>query len=127
MVGDEVADLQVGAGVSPNEPGRSLALVDVYDTRRPAPGPVTGVDVAFGSSAPRAAVPLGDGHWSAPVTVARPGAASLRVTVHRAGRGDVRTNLHWTVGGGPARHGVVVSQAPLRTPLLLLGAARRSS
>jgi copper transport protein len=122
-VGREVADLQVGLGLSPNQPGRTVALVEVYDTRRPAPAPVTGVDVALGTGLPVPAAPLGEGRWSAPLSTARPGSVTLRVAVHRPGLPDTRTSLRWTVGGGPARHPVVVSQAPLRGLLLLVAAA----
>ena len=122
-VGREVADLQVGLGLSPNQPGRTVALVEVYDTRRPAPAPVTGVDVALGTGRPTPAAPLGDGRWSAPLSAGHPGSVTLHVIVHRSGLRDARTSLRWTVGGGPVRHPVVVSQAPLRGLLLLVAAA----
>ncbi len=118
IVSRQVADLQVSAGLGPNVPGRAVAIVDVFDTRRPAPAPVTGVDLRLGART----LPLRslvDGHWSAPVSLDAPGPHSLTVVVHRSGIPDTTGRFGWVVGGS-AHHAVVVSQRPLG-PRLLLG------
>lgn len=117
IVSHQVADLQVSAGLGPNVPGRAVAIVDVFDTRRPAPAPVTGVDLRLGDQA----IPLRglvDGHWSASVSLAAPGAHPLTVVVHRAGLPDTTGRFTWVVGGSAHRE-VLLSQRPLGPRLLL--------
>jgi copper transport protein len=118
QVSHAVADLQVSAGLRPNQPGSSVALVDAFDSRRPAPAPISGVDVSVGGSAPRAARSLGDGHWTAPVTLTRSGLSAITVTVHRPPLPDRTSRLRWTVGGGHPTRATVISRAPIRGPLL---------
>ena len=121
----QVADLQVSAGLRPNRPGSAVAVVDVFDTRRPAPAPITGVVVSLAGTAPVEAQSIGDGHWTAPVTVSRSGTMPLRVRVRRAGEPDVSGSFPWTVGTGQAPTPVTVSRAPvagwLRGVAALLG------
>jgi copper transport protein len=113
-VGGRLADLQVSAGLSPNRPGSAVAVVDVFDTRRPAPAPITGVAVSLGATRPVEAEPVGDGHWSAPLSASRAGVTSLRVVVQRAGESDVSGRFTWTIGTGQVRHAATVSQAPVQ-------------
>jgi len=119
-----VADLQERVQVGPNRPGRNIAVVDVYDTRRPAPAPIQAVLVrvvgADGSgSTPTAATPLAiRGRWSATVAVPSPGALRVEVTVVRSGLPPVRHAFGWVVArpvadSRPAR----ISTAPLYGPL----------
>ncbi len=123
-VAGQVGDLQESAGLRPNRPGRNVAIVDVFDTRRPAPAPILGVDVAIGTAAPVAAAPLSDGHWSAPVSDVASGGTRLTVTVHRQGVPDVVSHQRWVVGADPgATLPAVVSTAPVRSPLRLLAGA----
>ena len=117
IVSHQVADLQVSAALGPNVPGRAVAIVDVFDTRRPAPAPVTGVDLHLGDRV----LPLRslvDGHWSAPVSLTAPGARPLTVVVHRAGLPDTTGRFSWVVGGSAHRE-VLVSQRPVGRRLLL--------
>jgi copper transport protein len=113
-----VGDLQVSAGLRPNRPGAAVVLVDVFDTRRPAPSPVSGVEVSVDGAAARPARALGDGHWTAPATLGRAGATTITVTVQRPAMPDGVSRLRWTVGGGHPARDTLVSQRPLRQPLL---------
>ena len=72
VVDGKAADLQETLALRPNLPGRNVALVGIFDTRRPALAPVAAVRVTVLSSdgAAAAAVSaerLADGQWSAPV------------------------------------------------------------
>lgn len=115
-VGRQVGDLQVAVDLSPNRQGAAVAVVDVFDTRRPAPAPVTGVDVRLAGARPVAADRLADGHWSAPVTIGTTGTTHVSVTVLRAGLTPASADFAWTVPGRQART-ALVSLAPARTPL----------
>ena len=105
--------------------------MDVFDTRRPAPGEIVGVDVRLPGMPARAAGPLGDGHWSVDLADVAAGATTVRVSVHRAGLPDVTSGTAWTVEAGPAARHSLVSAAPLGPALrglaavlaVLLGAA----
>ena len=116
-VAGQVADLQEVVGLRPNRPGRSLAVVDVFDTRRPAPAPVHGVDVTLPGGRPAPATALADGHWSVPVVLPHAGATTVTVTVHRPGLPDVTSTTAWTVAAGPRTSAPLVSDAPLAGPL----------
>jgi copper transport protein len=107
-----IADLQESLSVRPNRPGRNAAIVDVFDTRRPAPAPITAVLVRAGGGY-LAATPLGDGHWSVPIDLDRPGRVQLTVRVQRPG---ITTDhaYAWVVGGGSVgTRPATVSTAPL--------------
>jgi copper transport protein len=118
--GRQVADLQLAVSLSPNRRGDALAVVDVFDTRRPAPGPVIGVDVRLAGGEPVAAERLADGHWSAPVAIGAAGPITITATVVRAGVPAVSADFAWTVPGRHVSRSVVVSQAPLRSALRLV-------
>lgn len=121
IVSHQVADLQVSATLGPNAPGSAVAVVDVFDTRRPAPAPVTGVDLHVADQV-LTLRSLVDGHWSAPVSLETPGAHPLTVVVHRAGLPDSTGHFSWVVGGS-AHRAVVVSQRPVGHRLLLASGA----
>ncbi|QWZ09061.1 hypothetical protein KRR39_04355 [Nocardioides panacis] len=105
----------------PNRPGRNVAVVDVFDSRRPAPAPILGVDVGTGTSTPVPATALEDGHWTSPALDAATGSTTITVVVHRAGVPDVTSRTPWTVGETPGRtHAALVSTAPARAGLRLL-------
>lgn len=122
-----VADLQQTVALRPNRPGASVALVDVLDTRRPSPGPVTGVSVTVrDSSAGDAADAPGTAkaqavtatavtrtRWSAALELPSSGAVDLDVVVHRRGVADVRSTVHWVVGPSSSEPATVVSRAPV--------------
>lgn len=122
----QVGDLEEAVNIRPNVPGRNVASVDVFDTRRPSPGPVTGVDLEIGG-ATVPATPVGDGHWTATFDEVRAGSTDVTVVVHRDGMGDSTWHEQWVVGSaGPDRQ-PVVSMAPvaglLRWTALGLGLA----
>ncbi len=117
-VGRRLEDLQVEVALSPNRPGTGLGQVQVFDTRRPAPAPVTGVDLRVGDGAwlPTTVDPAGS--WTAP-TEAGSGRTTLVVRIHRAGLDDVSGRFAWTVGSAGRPRPVLVSDAPLDQPLRL--------
>ncbi len=121
-----VADLQEALALSPNRPGRSVVLVGVFDTRRPAPAPVAGVFVDIAGAdgrfrGPIAAEPLGNGRWSAATDLAESGPLRVRVTVQRPGLPVATQDYSWVVGGAPrvTRH-AVLSTAPVGAALQAL-------
>ncbi|MDX6212080.1 MAG: copper transport protein [Frankiales bacterium] len=118
-------DLQETLEVRPNVPGANVVLVGVFDTRRPSPGVVRGVDVVLerADGTPSTTItltPLADGQWSAHTTLTTSGASVVRVTVHRQGLPDAPASYRWVVGGAPDQtRKAVVSTAPLARPLEL--------
>jgi copper transport protein len=120
-----VADLQQALAVRPNRPGQNLVLVDVFDTRRPAPAPIHRVTVnlidADGTdSGPLVAAQLADGRWSAPVALNGSGLSRITVTVQRQGLPDAVHAYRWAVGGAPtADRSALVSTSPIRKELLM--------
>jgi putative copper export protein/methionine-rich copper-binding protein CopC len=119
VVATQVADLQESLAIRPNQPGRNVVLVDVFDTRRPAPAPIRRVLVSIvgldgRDSAPVAADRLADGRWSVATGLDAPGRTRVRVTVQRAGLPDATHLYRWTVAGGLERtRPATVSTAPL--------------
>jgi copper transport protein len=121
-----VADLQQTLAVRPNLPGRNLVMVDVFDTRRPAPAPVQQVTVAVvdadGTDSPAVrAERLADGRWSAAVVLNSSGSARVEVAVRRPGLPDVVHTYDWAVGGANATaRPVLVSTDPIKKELIML-------
>ncbi|GAB2775208.1 hypothetical protein GCM10027039_40750 [Terrabacter koreensis] len=125
-----VADLQQTVALRPNRPGASVAMVDVFDTRRPSPGPVTGVtvslryaaaadtdaEVARPASDPVAAQQVTGSRWAAGIELPADGAVDLDVAVHRRGLDDVRSTIRWVVAPSTPVE-TVVSRAPIAGPL----------
>ncbi len=108
----QVGDLQEAVNIRPNVPGRNLVTVDVFDARRPSPGPVTGVELALaGATVP--ATSTGDGHWTAPLDDVRSGPAQVTVIVHRAGLPETTWREDWVVGDSHPARQPVVSMAPV--------------
>ncbi len=118
VVDGAVGDLQETVSLSPNRPGANVLLVDVFDTRRPSPGPVREVLVtllgAGGPGEAHRATRLADGRWSLGARVAEPGSLRVQVLVRRGGLPDATRSFAWTVGGGQVSSRVaMVSAAPL--------------
>jgi copper transport protein len=119
QVSGQVADLVDTVAVRPNRPGRNIVSIAVGDTRRPAPGPVTGVSLVLtGPDGERAVHPVtrtAEG-WVVTVDDIRtPGEWRVGVTVLRDGLSPVTDSHPWVVpAAGPAVRG---PGAPLR-PLL---------
>ena len=133
-----VADLQQTVALRPNRPGASVAMVDVFDTRRPSPGPVTGVTVALrhvtgtdagkdtdaarsrsatdAASTPVVAQQVTGSRWAAGVSLPSDGPVDLVVTVHRRGLDDVPSTVRWVVAPSTPV-ATVVSRAPIAGPL----------
>ncbi|MEU8261753.1 copper resistance CopC family protein [Micromonospora sp. NPDC048999] len=122
QVSGQVADLVDTVAVRPNRPGRNMVTVGVEDTRRPAPGPVTGVSLLLtGPNGERAVHPVtrtGDGWVVAVDDIRSPGGWQVGVTVLRDGLPPVTDTHPWLVpAGDTATTPVRVSAAPLR-PML---------
>ena len=118
VVDGAVSDLQEAVSISPNRPGASVVLVDVFDTRRPSPGPVREVLVSFlgasGRSEPQRAEQLSDGRWSLATTLADPGSIQVQVLARRSGLPDASRSFAWTIGGAKVHtRPAVVSTAPI--------------
>ncbi|HET8600578.1 MAG TPA: copper resistance protein CopC [Segeticoccus sp.] len=119
-----VDDLQETLTVSPNHPGDSVVTLDVFDARRPSPGPVTGVTVSVPGSGGHgiSSVPahrLADQKWAAGVRLRASGTTPVRVTVHRQGMASTVTTFHWVVGPLGSPPAPVLSRAPISGPLQL--------
>jgi len=122
VVDGAVADLQESVSISPNRPGPSVVLVDVFDTRRPSPGPVREVIVslvdASGRTQPQRAERIGDGRWSLATRLTAPGPVQVQVMVRRGGIADAGRTFDWTVGAGEVlTREAIISTAPVRTIL----------
>ncbi len=116
-------DLLVTVAVTPNRPGSAFVATQVVSTRRPDPGPVTGVDVAVGDLAAAPAVDQGRGTWLSPaVDLLRSGPEGVTVTVHRADLPDTTVRVPWTVAPRPGTQAAGAATAPaVRLAATLLG------
>ncbi|MDT4931193.1 MAG: copper transport protein [Pseudonocardiales bacterium] len=122
IVDGGVADLQESLAIRPNQPGRNVVVVEVFNTRRPEPAPVRRVLVSIvgldsRQTAPVAAAKLADGRWSVAANLDSPGRTQIRVTVQRVGLPDATHAYPWVVGGGPTPLPATLSNAPLAGPL----------
>jgi hypothetical protein len=114
----QVDDLLITVSLGPNQPGRSLLLVDVVSSRRPSPGPVTAVtaDLGTGSETPlrrTAGAAQGSGRWQAAVDVDATGPIPLRIVVGRNQVGPAVLATTWVVPSGLSPRPVVVSNSRL--------------
>ena len=110
------ADLHIGVDVAPNVPGVNVVSIDVFDTRRPAPGQVTRVGVSIDGTS-TSATSLGSGRWTLADVDLRSGQRVLVVTVTRPGLSDTTMRVPWTVGVGAGAPRPIVSTAPVAAPL----------
>jgi hypothetical protein len=118
VVDGAVADLQESVSISPNRPGASVILIDVFDTRRPSPAPVSAVMVslqgASGRGEPQSAERLSNGRWSLATQIVDPGTIQVKVLVRRGALPDAALSFTWTVGGAQGQtRAAVVSTAPI--------------
>ncbi|WP_344047904.1 copper resistance protein CopC [Nocardioides panacihumi] len=118
----QVGDLEEALSLRPNRAGPSVVLVDLFDRRRPAPGPVSGVTIQVGGTDLGGARPLGDGHWSAPAPDLPSGPTAITVTVTRPGIDPVTATYPWVVGPATPPPSAVVSRTPLTPAVRLLAA-----
>lgn len=121
LITRQVDNLAETLKVRPNRPGAAVVLIDVFDTRRPAPGQVSDVSVSLGGGASATATLLGDGHWSLAVPDLAAGPLPMRVSVTEAGAAPVSHTYDWVVGPGADTPAVHLSRAPI-APALRLGA-----
>lgn len=117
IVDGAVADLQETVVISPNRPGDSAVIVEIFDTRRPSPGPVREVLVsllgASGRSEPQSATALSHGRWSLATQLTDAGPIQVQVLVRRGGLPDVTRTFDWTVGAQVNTRAAFVSTAPI--------------
>ena len=121
----QMSDLHESLSIRPNLPGQNVAVLQVTDTRRPAPGRVTGVKLvvvdASGSTRTHVATPIGDNQWSVPVVLTDSGPGTVRTVVERQGLPVTAGEIAWTTGWPGGTPPALVSRAPLQP--LLQGAA----
>lgn len=127
VVDGPVADLQEAVSIRPNRPGASVVLVDVYDTRRPSPGPFREVLVSVlgpnRRGEPLRAERLSNGSWSLATRLVDPGPVQVQVLVRRSGLPDATRSFAWTIGRSQARtREAVVSTAPINSFLTVSAA-----
>ncbi len=91
-------DLVLTVDVGPGRPGRNFVTIGVLDTRRPAPAPISSVEVSVGTQAPLTAVAQGHFQWLATTSIEGEGPTDLAVTVRRAGEPTVAVPFRWLVG-----------------------------
>ncbi|WP_158274462.1 copper resistance protein CopC [Cellulomonas sp. WB94] len=118
----QVVDLQETLDIRPNRPGPNVVIVEVFDTRRPAPAPVRTVEVTVAAAdgtvgTPAPAEPLGNGRWSVNVTLASAGSAQVQVVAHRDGLADAAVDYPWSIGSLTGPPIARVSTAPIRAQL----------
>ncbi len=129
IVSGTAADLVEAMSISPNRPGPTFVAVDVFDSRRPAPAPVTGVRLTLrsedGVQTTAPALDQGAGRWLLTTDAVRsPGRWSVRVDVDRPGLPVTSATYPWTVPGPAGRlDHTIVSSSPLAGPVDALAAA----
>jgi len=118
IVDGAVRDLQEELSISPNAPGPGVVLVGVFDTRRPALAPVSGVQVSIlgpsGRGEPQSAEHLSNGTWSLSTRLVDSGPVQVKVLVRRDGLPDATRSFTWVIEGGQVHtRAAVVSTAPI--------------
>ncbi|MDQ2757364.1 MAG: copper resistance protein CopC/CopD [Actinomycetota bacterium] len=123
LVTQKVGELQEELTIRPNLPGQNVAVLRVADSRRPSPGPVSGVTfTVVDHTGIVATVPgtRGDtGRWSATLILRDWGPVTIRPVVQRQGARAVSGDLDWVVAAPAATPGPLVSRAPVSTPLVV--------
>ena len=110
--------------VAPNQPGRNFVTLDVYDSRRPTPAPISGVELTMtspdgGRTATEPAIAQGGGRWLVATQAFTAGGRwTMAVTVTRAGMAPVSQGYGWVVADpAGATRAVVISDQPLKPVL----------
>jgi copper transport protein len=115
----DAGDLLVRLAIEPNRPGRNLMAVVVVNKRRPVPAAITAITVLLerpGQAPEGRAAVLADGfaRYDAGAVDLAPGALAVSVEVDRPPLPATTQRFAWSVrAADPARHPVVVSDAPL--------------
>jgi copper transport protein len=120
-------DLMITASLRPNQPGRSLLVIDVVSSRRPAPAPVTAVSADLGTSTGitlrrSQQISQGGGQWQAPIDIEATGELPLRIVAVRSHPGPTTVAGTWVVPTGLPARSVLISDTPL-TPWTTASAA----
>jgi copper transport protein len=104
LVSGQVHDLLESAALAPNAVGPSWLRVDVNQTRRPPPAPITAVQAVVtgpdgSSESALTLLPTGiDGRWEVGgVDLTTSGSWLLTIVVHRTGRPDSSWSVDWVV------------------------------
>jgi hypothetical protein len=119
LAAGQPGDLVERLAVSPNRPGPNFITVDVFQTRRPVPGPIQQVLVTLrGPSGQVLSVPASAEADSRYVVsteaMSSSGQWSVTVVVRRGGLPDQQADYPWVVANPAARlTRTVVSSAPL--------------
>ncbi|MFG1709716.1 copper resistance protein CopC [Nonomuraea sp. M3C6] len=95
-------DLVLEVAVRPGTPGRNLVTVEIHDTRRPRPGPVSAVRLGLAGSSV-AAVSVAERRWQAVADLPPAGGVPIQIDVARNGLPTTGTKLDWTVRGDVPR------------------------
>jgi hypothetical protein len=108
----------ITVALRPNQPGRSLLVVEVVSSRRPVPAPVTAVTADLGTSTgitlrQLSTVAQGNGQWQAAVDVEATGQLPLRVVAIRSHPGPATVTGTWVVPNGLPARPVLISNSPL--------------
>lgn len=106
-------DLHLAVDLTPDAPGVNVVSVDVFDTRRPAPGQVTQVWIDVDGT-PQRAASLGDGRWTLGGVDLAAGSHEVDVVVVRPGLSDSTTRWSWRLGDDTVL-APLVSNAPIAT------------
>jgi copper transport protein len=119
LVSRQVDDMLITFALRPNHPGRNLLVVDVYDERRPSPGPVVAVSAAAGQAQveplkPAVVTADGNGRWQTTVDLDYSDQLPFEVVVSRDGLATTTMSGSWTMPSGLPRRSVLVSDKPLK-------------
>jgi copper transport protein len=102
-VSRQLADLTATLTIRPNRPGMNTFALVVASSRRPAPAPVTAVDIRLRDAAPAVLHPLRGRGWFGTLPLATAGATQARLVLRRAG-GTLAAPFTWrTDRRDPAR------------------------
>ncbi len=117
LVGGNAGDLVETVRVKPDRPGANFVSVDVFDSRRPAPGPVRSVEVTLrgptGSTQSAPAVTAGGSTWLVAGSQLTAGVWHIGVRASRSGLPDATASYRWVVPDPAARQVTGVAAAPL--------------
>lgn len=122
-----VNDLLMTLSIKPNRPGQNFILLDVFNTRRPAPAPFDKVSIRLRAPGDQVGVaviaePIGEGHYQVVGGyINADGQWQIAATVSRPGMPDAVLSAPWVVSPAvqTTRYPVVVSNRPLAPWLTL--------
>jgi copper transport protein len=118
LVSRQVDDMLITFALRPNRPGRNLLMVDVYDERRPSPGPVVAIRATAGAVPvkqlqPEVVTADGNGRWQTTVNLDYSDQLPFEVVVSREGLAATTVRGSWVMPSGLPQRAVLVSNKPL--------------